>query len=125
MKVDLKYEGGCHKGELTLIGQQQARGGWGWGWAGPAGGAGAGAGSRAGRRPLQRPRFGRAPVPALTTTGAINPFLLPQQQALDFGRWLRWRYAMVHPLLPDAWEPGAVAARSTNYQRTLATLQVG
>ena len=63
-----RYAGGCHKGQLTLIGQQQA---------------------------------------------------------LDFGRWLRWRYAMLHPLLPlDGFDPAAVAARTTNYQRTIATLQV-
>lgn len=67
-QVDQRYEGGCSKGELTLVGQEQAR---------------------------------------------------------EFGRWLRWRYHMVLGLLPERHEPGAVNARSTNYSRTIATLQVG
>lgn len=67
-QVNETFEGGCHKGQLTLIGQQQA---------------------------------------------------------LDLGRWLRWRYAMVHRLLPvDGFEATTVMARTTNYQRTIATLQV-
>lgn len=65
-QVDQRYEGGCSKGELTLVGQEQAR---------------------------------------------------------EFGRWLRWRYHMVLGLLPERHEPGAVNARSTNYSRTIATLQ--
>ena len=32
---------------------------------------------------------------------------------------------MVHSLLPDSWQDGVVLARSTSYQRTIATLQVG
>lgn len=47
-----------------------------------------------------------------------------QQQALEFGRWLRSRYAAVHALLPTAHQEGAVVARTTNYSRTIATLQV-
>jgi len=46
-------------------------------------------------------------------------------QALDFGRYLRWRYHMVHSLLPGSWQDGTVVARTTSYQRTIATLQVG
>lgn len=68
LQVNQRYAGGCSKGELTLIGQQQA---------------------------------------------------------LDFGRWLRWRYNMVHSLLPDEHQVGVVNARTTNYSRTVATLQVG
>jgi hypothetical protein len=47
-----------------------------------------------------------------------------QQQALDFGRWLRWRYALVHGLLPETHSEGVVTSRTTNYSRTVATLQV-
>lgn len=53
------------------------------------------------------------------------PLTHPYMQALDFGRYLRWRYSMVEGLLPDQWEEGVVNARTTNYQRTVATLQVG
>lgn len=48
-----------------------------------------------------------------------------QEQAREFGRWLRWRYHLVHGLLPERHEPGVVNARTTNYSRTVATLQVG
>lgn len=65
-QVNQRYVGGCSKGELTLVGQEQAR---------------------------------------------------------EFGRWLRWRYHMVHGLLPERHEPGVVNARTTNYSRTVATLQ--
>lgn len=64
-----------------------------------------------------------AAVPAV-----VDPprFWLPLLcQALDFGRYLRWRYNMVHSLLPDTWQDGVVLARTTSYQRTIATLQVG
>ncbi|KAL4424929.1 hypothetical protein ABPG77_009658 [Micractinium sp. CCAP 211/92] len=65
-QVNQRYPGGCSKGELTLVGQEQAR---------------------------------------------------------EFGRWLRWRYHLVHGLLPERHEPGVVNARTTNYSRTVATLQ--
>lgn len=65
-QVRQRYEGGCSKGELTLVGQQQA---------------------------------------------------------LAFGRWLRWRYHLVHGVLPGAHAEGVVNARTTNYSRTIATLQ--
>ncbi|PSC67963.1 Lysophosphatidic acid phosphatase type 6 [Micractinium conductrix] len=65
-QINVRYAGGCSKGELTLIGQEQAR---------------------------------------------------------EFGRWLRWRYSMVYGLLPGSYQEGAVLGRTTNYSRTIATLQ--
>lgn len=59
------YEGGCHKGELTLVGQGQA---------------------------------------------------------LGLGRWLRARYVEKYGLLPPRLQDGVLAARTTNYSRTVATL---
>ncbi|GAB4814148.1 hypothetical protein N2152v2_001194 [Parachlorella kessleri] len=47
-----------------------------------------------------------------------------QLQAQDFGRWLRWRYVMIHEgFLPEKFQAGCVAARTTNYARTIATLK--
>lgn len=46
-----------------------------------------------------------------------------QRQALDFGQWLRWRYIKDAPFLPREHQEGALSARTTNYARTIATLQ--
>ena len=126
LQVNEKYAGGCHKGELTLIGQQQVR-------ASDARLVGPAISRLC--RPRCRPGSAWEVVrPAHSLNVCINtqwgqrlprssPALPPQ--ALDFGRYLRWRYSMVHPLLPESWQDGAVVARTTSYQRTIATLQVG
>ncbi|DBB06874.1 TPA: hypothetical protein ACH3X3_009533 [Trebouxia sp. C0006] len=63
---NIKLPGGCHKGELTKLGQQQAR---------------------------------------------------------DVGEWLRQRYVQDLSFLPAQYEDGAVSGRTTNFSRTIATLQ--
>jgi lysophosphatidic acid phosphatase type 6 len=51
--------------------------------------------------------------------------LLGKQQALELGGWLRQRYAHGGPgsFLPPSYSQGLVAARTTNYSRTRATLR--
>ncbi|DBA85742.1 hypothetical protein WJX77_001343 [Trebouxia sp. C0004] len=63
---NIKLPGGCHKGELTKLGQQQAR---------------------------------------------------------EVGEWLRQRYVQDLSFLPAQYEDGAVSGRTTNFSRTIATLQ--
>lgn len=46
-----------------------------------------------------------------------------QQQARSFGRWLRQRYMMDLKFLPEEYREDAVYGRTTNYSRTVATLQ--
>ncbi|GAB4816592.1 hypothetical protein N2152v2_003638 [Parachlorella kessleri] len=43
-----------------------------------------------------------------------------KQQALDLGQWLRWRYMKEAGFLP---REGLIDARTTNFARTIATLQ--
>ena len=43
-------------------------------------------------------------------------------QAKDFGKWMRERYVQQFGFLPASYQPGMLAARTTNYQRTVGTL---
>lgn len=46
-----------------------------------------------------------------------------QHQARSFGRWLRHRYIDTLNFLPDEYATGTLYGRTTNYARTIATLQ--
>lgn len=46
-----------------------------------------------------------------------------QHQARHLGRWLRMRYVQSLNFLPEAFQDTAVCCRSTNYSRTIATIQ--
>ena len=93
--MDQKYEGGCHKGQLTLVGQLQSRDFGGWlrrRYVG-LGAAEAEPGSRGGGDPpASSCGVGSGSSP---TAGFLPPQLLP----------------------------GCLAAQTTNYQRTVATLR--
>lgn len=65
-QIATKFLGGCHKGELTRLGQNQAR---------------------------------------------------------ELGDWLRQRYVYRMQFLPEKYEPESLFCRTTNYSRTVATLQ--
>lgn len=48
---------------------------------------------------------------------------LGQKQAMELGQWLRQRYMQQLQYLPQQWQADAVTGRTTNFQRTIGTLQ--
>ncbi len=64
---------------------------------------------------LQVPLLGNCHRGQLTTKG--------QQQALEFGRFLRKRYVETHMLLPREYQAGRIVGRTTNFSRTIATMR--
>ncbi|KAK9915420.1 hypothetical protein WJX75_008934 [Coccomyxa subellipsoidea] len=63
----------------------------------------------------------RTQLPGGCTKGELTK--LGQQQARELGSWLRQQYIEKYGFLPPDYREGLVLGRTTNYRRTIATLQ--
>jgi hypothetical protein len=61
-------------------------------------------------------------VHAATSSSSAAAAAAAAFQALELGYWLRQQYIDTHGFLPASLKPGVVAARTTNFSRTRATL---